>query len=275
MSRLVRTLFRQIGVTFWLLVLTIVLFFVFSGLMLVGVLDIGMIEVQPRALLEGKAPWTLITSMFMHQSFFHLFVNMFTLFFLGAFCEKVIGAKRFLSLYLIGGVVASAFYVVGAWFGTFIPRGDWIFGGLDTYAAGASGALFCLLGVMAVLIPRHRIYLIAGPLIVFIAQVLVKQLYPAPWLLFLLNLILFGMLFTFFSFNQQLKRYALPLALPLAWAPVVAIVPLVLLSFLFPLPIGNMAHLGGLVVGVIYGFYLVLSYPNKIKLLRRFFYATH
>lgn len=271
MSALVRSLFKNIGVTFWLILLNTVLFFVFSGLIGFDVIDIGMIEAHPATLLGGERLWTFVTSMFMHQSFFHLFVNMFTLFFLGAFCERVIGKRRFLSLYFISGVVAVAFFVLGAAFGQYVPRGEWVFGSIDTYAAGASGALFGLLGVMAVLIPRHTIYLVAGPLFVFIVQVLVDELYPSAFLQFSLNIILFAMLFAMFSFNKRWQKYALPLALPLAWAPVVAIVPLVLLSFFFPLPIGNTAHFGGLVVGLVYGLILRLRYPRKIALLGKFF----
>ncbi|MBM3230345.1 rhomboid family intramembrane serine protease [Candidatus Pacearchaeota archaeon] len=271
MSQFPFSLFKHIGATFWLICANVFFFFLFSFLIRLGILDIGMIEAQPRALLGGEHLWTIITSMFMHQSFFHLFVNMFTLFFLGAFCERIIGKRRFLSLYFISGVVAVAFFAIGAGIGSSLPRGDWIFGGLDTYAAGASGALFGLLGVMAVLIPRHKIYLVAGPLLVFIAQVLVDELYPVPFVQFLLNILLLGMLVSMFTFNARWQRYALPLALPLAWAPVVAIVPLVIISFFFPLPIGNTAHFGGLVVGLLYGFILRLYYPNKIALLRKFF----
>jgi membrane associated rhomboid family serine protease len=37
------------------------------------------------------------------------------------------------------------------------------------------------------------------------------------------------------------------------------------------LPIGNTAHLGGLLVGLGYGFYLKNKYPNKTRMISRHF----
>jgi membrane associated rhomboid family serine protease len=36
-------------------------------------------------------------------------------------------------------------------------------------------------------------------------------------------------------------------------------------------PIGNIAHLGGLILGVAYGFYLKNKYPHKTKMIARYF----
>ncbi|MEM4719325.1 MAG: rhomboid family intramembrane serine protease [Candidatus Pacearchaeota archaeon] len=43
------------------------------------------------------------------------------------------------------------------------------------------------------------------------------------------------------------------------------------LSIVGGLPIGNSAHLGGFVFGLIYGLYLKSKYPNKIRIIRRVF----
>ena len=52
-------------------------------------------------------PWQLLTHMFMHGSFFHLLFNMLALWMFGSTMERVWGAKRFLSFYLICGIVAA------------------------------------------------------------------------------------------------------------------------------------------------------------------------
>jgi membrane associated rhomboid family serine protease len=53
--------------------------------------------------------WQIITYMFMHASFAHIFFNMFGLFMLGPILEYAIGPKRFLNLYLISGIGAIFF----------------------------------------------------------------------------------------------------------------------------------------------------------------------
>ncbi|WP_257666598.1 rhomboid family intramembrane serine protease [Parapedobacter tibetensis] len=50
--------------------------------------------------------WQIITYMFMHGGFAHIFFNMFALFMFGPILEQVLGAKRFINYYLITGLGA-------------------------------------------------------------------------------------------------------------------------------------------------------------------------
>ena len=43
------------------------------------------------------------------------------------------------------------------------------------------------------------------------------------------------------------------------------------LSLGLNLPVGNIAHLGGLIVGLGYGFYLKKKYPRKTKMISKYF----
>jgi len=56
-------------------------------------------------------PHQLITHMFMHANFTHLFFNMFTLWMFGKTLENKWGSKRFLTYYLITGFGAALIYV--------------------------------------------------------------------------------------------------------------------------------------------------------------------
>jgi len=56
-------------------------------------------------------PFQLITSMFMHADFQHLLFNMMSLFFLGPIVEQILGAKRFLILYIIAGLVGTGLHI--------------------------------------------------------------------------------------------------------------------------------------------------------------------
>jgi membrane associated rhomboid family serine protease len=49
-------------------------------------------------------PWTIITYMFLHASFGHIFFNMLALFFFGPRLEILLGGTRFLLLYFISGI---------------------------------------------------------------------------------------------------------------------------------------------------------------------------
>lgn len=55
-------------------------------------------------------PWQFITSMFMHGSTTHLFMNMFGLFSFGVLLERIWGAKRFLIFYFAVGLGAGLIY---------------------------------------------------------------------------------------------------------------------------------------------------------------------
>jgi membrane associated rhomboid family serine protease len=86
--------------------------------------------------------WRLITSAFLHYGVVHLGVNMFSLFFAGRILELVIGRWRFALLYLVAALAGSA----GALYVT--PNDP---------SAGASGAIFGVLGALLVLERRGTI----------------------------------------------------------------------------------------------------------------------
>lgn len=52
---------------------------------------------------EQFRPWQIITHMFMHGGFAHIFFNMFALWMFGTSIERVWGPKRFLIYYLVTG----------------------------------------------------------------------------------------------------------------------------------------------------------------------------
>lgn len=232
------------------------------------------LALTPALILQGKNLWTLITSMFVHANLAHLFFNMISLFFVGNFIEKIIGKKRFIWFYLISGIFAGLFLtLLSGFFGSGI--GAKIFGDPSLMGVGASGAIFGLLGILAVLIPNKKIYLIVGPLIAIILQSVIDGIMPGSAFAsaagFLLNIYIFVAIFTIFSFNPKIRIISIPLELPFWLLPVIAIVPLIVLGLFVDLPIGNIAHLGGLIAGLTYGTYLRNKYKNKTKYLSKIF----
>jgi membrane associated rhomboid family serine protease len=85
--------------------------------------------------------WRLVTSIFIHIGFLHFLLNNYALWIIGQEIERLYGSARFVTLYLVTGVVGSlASY-------TFNPGAQ---------SAGASGAIFGLFGVMATFAFRYR-----------------------------------------------------------------------------------------------------------------------
>ncbi|MDD5191732.1 MAG: rhomboid family intramembrane serine protease [Candidatus Nanoarchaeia archaeon] len=150
---------RKFSVTTWIIIINIIVFI--FALLFMGIFGsdkiLSFLALQPVAFFNG-AIWTLLTSMFMHGNFTHLLVNMISLFFLGNFVEKLIGRKRFFWLYMISGIVAGLFFVFLAYFLGNTDFGARIFGSPDIYAVGASGAIFAIAGLLAVLTPKLRVY---------------------------------------------------------------------------------------------------------------------
>jgi membrane associated rhomboid family serine protease len=99
-------------------------------------------------------PWTVVSYMFTHTDFWHLLLNMITLYFFGSFLNRLIGLRRFLAVYFIGGLIGGLFVLLFSWppFGSpYIPT------------IGASGAIFALGGALAVLTPKLKVIIFPIP----------------------------------------------------------------------------------------------------------------
>ena len=265
-------LLSSLSVTSWLIIINIICFII--SLIFVYFNLINYIVLTPNEVIHGKNVWTILTHMFSHVMLFHLFANMFSLFFLGGFCEKIIGRKRFLWFYLIAGLFAGGFFVLLSFYFGNTEFGAKIFGSPDIAALGASGAIFGILGLLAVLIPKSKVYLILGPLVAIVVQVFLENVIKNSGFLniisILISIYIFISIFALFSFSPRLRKLALPVEMPFWLLPLVAIVPLVIVGLFVELPIGNIAHFGGFLAGVVYGLYLRKKYSRKVKLLRKY-----
>ncbi len=267
-------LFRGMNLTTKLIIANVSLFL--TSLILASFIPnfFDYVALKPGLVVHGTYLWTLLTSMFMHGSFYHLIFNMFSLYFIGTFVERIIGRKRLLWFYLLSGLFAGiVFAVLAGFFGV----GFWarVFGDSNISGVGASGAIFGLLGLLAVIVPRSRVYLIAGPLIAIVIQFILGLFVTNTAMLGVISFI-FGVyiiisIFSIFSIRRGSRSIALPIEMPFWLLPIVAIIPLIIVGLFFPLPIGNTAHFGGLIAGLIYGFYLRRKYKKKVELLRRHF----
>jgi rhomboid protease GluP len=106
--------------------------------------------------------WRFVTPVFLHVHLpglgpMHLIANMYGLFMLGPFVEKLYGSARFVVFWVLTGIagVAASYFTVR-------PQlahgaiGQFLFKAYDTPSAGASGALFGLIGVLFVFGLKYR-----------------------------------------------------------------------------------------------------------------------
>ena len=86
--------------------------------------------------------WQPVTSMFAHEQALHIGFNMLALYFLGPMLENVLGRTRFLALYLVSGLTGSAAVM--------------LLSNAHAPTLGASGAIFGLMGALAVIALKVR-----------------------------------------------------------------------------------------------------------------------
>ena len=93
------------------------------------------------AVIEGHQYYRLVTAMFMHFGVGHLFGNMILLYALGRIIEEELGKIKYVAVYLLSGIVGNIVSVI-----YYMSRS------VNAVSAGASGAVFGLVGVILWLI---------------------------------------------------------------------------------------------------------------------------
>lgn len=92
-------------------------------------------------ILYGEV-WRLFTSMFLHIGFTHLAFNAYALFIFGVEMERIYGPDRFIIIYVLAGLFGSLL--------SFAVRGPYVL------SAGASGAIFGIIGMNLAYFVKHR-----------------------------------------------------------------------------------------------------------------------
>ena len=95
--------------------------------------------------------WRFVTPMFVHVNLPHVLVNMYSLWIVGPYVEKLYGSAKFVVFWVLTGVagVVASYLTVRPGMAV-SPIGRFIFKLGDVPSAGASGALFGLVGVLFV-----------------------------------------------------------------------------------------------------------------------------
>lgn len=126
--------------TFTFLIIAVVVFFI----QISNIFDWRIFAFTPAFALEK--PWTFVTSIFLHADLTHLFFNMFALLMFGLALEGRIGTRNYLIIFFLAGVLGSVGYMLTA-------RNELI------PAIGMSGAIYGIMGALAMLMPGAMVFL--------------------------------------------------------------------------------------------------------------------
>jgi membrane associated rhomboid family serine protease len=154
---------RLTPVVKWLLIINIGVFLAAILIQPLGIFIYNWFQLDATSLWRALQLWRLVTYQFLHEPnwFWHIFVNMLGLFFLGPTLERHWGSKRFLPFYLGCGVAGALFYFLLVAVG-FLPAGAMV---------GASGAILGLLAACAILFPQFVVFIFIFPVPIRIAAV--------------------------------------------------------------------------------------------------------
>lgn len=139
--------FRREPATILLIILNVLVFLVSesagSSQDVMHMLDLG--AAYTPLITENGEIYRLFTSMFLHFGISHLMNNMLVLFVLGSRLERAVGKLRFLAVYLFGGTAANIISMFLE-----LKTGEY------SVSAGASGAVFAVMGAMIYIVLRNR-----------------------------------------------------------------------------------------------------------------------
>ena len=216
----------------WLLIVINCAIFVYFNLYPYGLLytDYGFISSKltvPNEIIGiTEKIYPFFSYMFLHNGFFHLFLNMYFLYVFGKNVELYMGTFKFMLAYLLAGVVAIVC--------------DAFINSDNTYPViGASGAVYGVVGMYLVFFPFTKIK-------TFIFLILYISTKYIPTILFIVVMFMLELL-SFYCF-QYLDKYV----------EEYSFIPQIMNSY-FGLT-AYIVHLGGFVAGVFIG--IVVKFCN-------------
>lgn len=130
---------RNMPITYGLLALIAAMFVLEGGLSSGGPSIARMVALGAQVnshVLEGQW-WRILTAIFLHFSWAHILLNGWSLYVMGELVEPALGSRRFLGVFLLSGVMGGLVSLA-----VYQP---------SDVLAGASGAIFGLLGATAVI----------------------------------------------------------------------------------------------------------------------------
>jgi membrane associated rhomboid family serine protease len=142
-----------------------------------------------------QEPWTIVTSMFVHDGIWHILVNMLMLYFFGSYVLGLLGEVKFLIVYFVGGLVGNLLF--------------FLLGNEYVIVVGASGAIYAIMGTLAVMRPRLKVLIwFLFPVDLWIV-VVIGALIISPYIAWQAHIggLILGLLAGFYFRKQERGRF--------------------------------------------------------------------
>ena len=169
----------------------------------------------PAEFFAGQKLWTILTSMFMHGDIVHIIMNMWFFIIITDNCEHALGHFYYLITYLVAGICGTLLHALSA-----LLLIDLYPILVDIPSLGASGAIFGVMFIAGAIAGWEQVPVILIPI---------------------LNIITLP--FIFFTF----KNIKVPLFVAILFY---LILELIMLFMNLPMSIGEIAHFGGFLGGI-------------------------
>jgi len=140
---------------FYSLWLSVIMIFIFILQNLPGIPGFTDLFILNQKAITNFEVWRYLTSIFLHGSITHLAFNLFALFFFGLVLEKTIGTYRFIITFLATGIIANIISV-----------------NFYSSSLGASGAIYGVIGAVAILRPMMMVFSFGAIIPMFIAAII-------------------------------------------------------------------------------------------------------
>ena len=114
---------------------------------------LGWFKISSNPLEVLIHPWSVFTHMFMHEGFWHIVWNMLFLYWFGRILGDLLGDKRILPIYVLGGLAGALAFFLSV---NLLPYGG---GGTHT-ALGASAGIMAIVVAAGMIAPDYSLRLI-------------------------------------------------------------------------------------------------------------------
>lgn len=136
-------------------------------LFLSNVIPWAVLSANPSYLLTH--PWTVVTYMFVHVSFWHLLGSLIWLWWFGELLQGLAGYEHVVPVYIYGGLAGALFFMLAYWL---VPELHQLQATANSINIGAAASVMALIMCLTVVAPNYKVFpMLGGGIPIFIITI--------------------------------------------------------------------------------------------------------